>query len=99
MQTMGDALQQSIANGEVADTSEKIRERFNSELPVLAIDAKETMVVDDALSYEKKQDGTEWIYVHITDVSRWITQGGKEVVVRNGLSTPTTIFLNLLPFS
>jgi exoribonuclease II len=41
-------------------------------LPVYTIDDESTQEVDDGLSVEQRPDGTQWIWVHVADPSRWI---------------------------
>ncbi|CAM9131523.1 unnamed protein product [Chrysoparadoxa australica] len=43
-------------------------------LKAYAIDSADTVEVDDAVSIETLEDGTERIWVHIADVSRWIEE-------------------------
>lgn len=46
-------------------------------LPVWAIDSAETTEVDDGISIERLADGTEKLWVHVADPSRWVAMGSK----------------------
>ena len=38
-------------------------------------DNLDAMDVDDAISYERRSDGTDWVHVHVADVGGRITPG------------------------
>jgi len=51
---------------------DQARRRDLKTMPVYTIDDESTQEVDDGLSIEQRPDGTQWIWVHVADPSRWI---------------------------
>eukprot|EP01041_Mallomonas_annulata_P011008 gene11008-22997_t len=60
----------------IPDPDERIRLDLRH-LGVYAIDTEGANEVDDAVSIETLEDGREKVWVHISDVSRWIRPGSK----------------------
>jgi len=62
-----------IQSLEVCDTPK--RDVFNRKCPVFTIDDPTTVVVDDGVSVEQCDYGSEWVHIHITDASRYLPIG------------------------
>jgi exoribonuclease II len=62
---------QALLENPPADLDEA-RRRDLKTMPVYTIDDESTQEVDDGLSLEQRPDGTQWIWVHVADPSRWI---------------------------
>jgi len=60
-------------------------------LRVYTIDSAETFEVDDGLSVESCEDGTEKIWIHIADASRWVQKG--DVLDQDANQRTTTVYL------
>jgi hypothetical protein len=69
----GDALEaQRLIERPPLDLDADRRINFG-DIPVFAIDPVDPHDVDDAISVYTDSKGDEWIYVHIADVSRWVS--------------------------
>nr|APP87936.1 putative ribonuclease II [Paulinella micropora]AQX44703.1 putative ribonuclease II [Paulinella micropora] len=63
-------------SGSANETQASDTERVNlTRLRCFTLDEPGTQELDDALSYEKDEEGREWIWVHIADPDRLITAG------------------------
>ena len=65
------------------------REDMN-DLPAYAIDSESTRDVDDAVSLHLQPDGSQWLYVHVSDVTRYITVGSPMDTVRDLFPIPSS---------
>jgi exoribonuclease II len=83
--------EKSIAEGRFASTvstdgSEVIDEHDSQrhdwgQLPVYVIDAEDAEELDDGISIEKLNDGTNWIHVHVADPTSQLSRGNTIALV------------------
>jgi exoribonuclease II len=70
---------------------DQARRRDLKMMPVYTIDDESTQEVDDGLSIEQRPDGTQWIWVHVADPSRWVFPGS--VLDREVRARGTSVYL------
>src|SRR5690606_5121504 len=69
-------LKAQLVLHETPDPDGDIRKNLK-EMPVFVIDDEGIIDPDDGISLVRREDGYDWLYVHIADVTRYVRRGSE----------------------
>lgn len=78
LETDSNKYHEVVEEDEHLEYDEDAGRRFDfGDLPAFAIDSKTPHEIDDAISLRTDEENREWIWIHVTDVARYVKVGTK----------------------